>query len=483
MSLRLPERVARFSIRRRLKRILALRMIKKEDAKILRAAEEDATIDTDVEVPTSLEDALPSDKKLRDTDQRAIVVTEMTGSFNMIGCNKAWENLCGYAECEIRGKDSSILQTEDTNYLGLREAVQRLFEEEAPQRVVSTNKRKDGSKFKNLMKMGPIFDSTGKMTHCVAILTNVDKSNDKSSDKSTNKKCEKRNAAKKKTGSKMRKLSSQFSKPTFKQQSMLNPQMPHLIKLTRHSEIAMTIKSMRHVIRFTYDQDQNKEASEARMAGERGAQERRHRTTGHTRKTDGRTAQETAGASRLSRRLSSNDVGGGLPLRCLKGRRTAMPRTIFHNRRDRNRVGQYSRSKRASMTRLVPCSNGANYPFTAGDDDMLRMYIEDYQTNCVEASSTTCASALEYGYPINCWQVQAITNFRQLFSGSGLSNFNEDISAWDVSSVTNFDGTFSQAAHFNQPIGAWNVSSGVSFENMFHNTHFNQPLNDWDVSQ
>lgn len=145
MSLRLPERVARFSIRRRLKRILALRMIKKEDAKILRAAEEDATIDTDVEVPTSLEDALPSDKKLRDTDQRAIVVTEMTGSFNMIGCNKAWENLCGYAECEIRGKDSSILQTEDTNYLGLREAVQRLFEEEAPQRVVSTNKRKDGS--------------------------------------------------------------------------------------------------------------------------------------------------------------------------------------------------------------------------------------------------------------------------------------------------------------------------------------------------
>ena len=137
--------MARCSIRRRLKRVLALRRIKKEDAKILRAAEEDATIDTDAEMPTSLEEALPSDKKLRDADQRAIVVTEMTGSFNMIGCNKAWENLCGYAECEIRGKDSSILQTDDTNHLGLREAVQRLFEEQAPQRVVSTNRRKDGS--------------------------------------------------------------------------------------------------------------------------------------------------------------------------------------------------------------------------------------------------------------------------------------------------------------------------------------------------
>ncbi|EJK45307.1 hypothetical protein THAOC_36082 [Thalassiosira oceanica] len=107
--------------------------------------------------------------------------------------------------------------------------------------------------------------------------------------------------------------------------------------------------------------------------------------------------------------------------------------------------------------------------------------VRDYQTNCVEASSTTCASALEYGYPINCWQVQAITNFRQLFNR--MSNFNEDISAWDVSSVTNFDGTFFQAAQFNQPIGAWNVSSGVSFEYMFHITYFNQPLNDWDVSQ
>ena len=36
----------------------------------------------------------------------------------MIGCNKAWENLCGYAEPEILGKNSSILQGPETNYIG-----------------------------------------------------------------------------------------------------------------------------------------------------------------------------------------------------------------------------------------------------------------------------------------------------------------------------------------------------------------------------
>lgn len=57
--------------------------------------------------------------------------------------------------------------------VGLRDAVQRLFEEETPQRVVTTNYRKDGSRFKNLLTLGPIYDATGKMTHCVAQLMNV----------------------------------------------------------------------------------------------------------------------------------------------------------------------------------------------------------------------------------------------------------------------------------------------------------------------
>mmetsp|Transcript_23029 Transcript_23029/g.49858 ORF Transcript_23029/g.49858 Transcript_23029/m.49858 type:complete len:185 (+) Transcript_23029:82-636(+) len=171
------ETIARWKILRRLKKRLRLRRIRDIDAKILHDRENllrpNSTIKTDISLPRSLSEALPENRKNRDEETRAFVVTECTGNFNMIGCNKAWENLCGWAESEIIGKDSSILQGPDSNYIGLRDAVQRLFEEEKPIRCVTTNYRKDGSRFKNLLSLGPIYNAHGKMTHCVAQLMNI----------------------------------------------------------------------------------------------------------------------------------------------------------------------------------------------------------------------------------------------------------------------------------------------------------------------
>ena len=155
------------------RRWIKLRRIRKESDAALKDVLDDETITSNISVPKTLEEALPTDAKKRNNDQRAIVVTEASGSFNMIGCNKAWENLCGYAECEIVGKDSSILQGPDTNYAGLHEAVGRLFEGESKVNVVSTNYRKDGSKFTNFMTISPLKDATGKVTHFAAILTDV----------------------------------------------------------------------------------------------------------------------------------------------------------------------------------------------------------------------------------------------------------------------------------------------------------------------
>ena len=102
------------SVRQRLHR----RRIRKAEAKILKQVEDDATIDSNVSLPRTLSEALPSDFEIRSRDPRAIVVTECTGKFNMIGCNQTWENLCGYQECEIIGKDSSVLQNPETNHDG-----------------------------------------------------------------------------------------------------------------------------------------------------------------------------------------------------------------------------------------------------------------------------------------------------------------------------------------------------------------------------
>lgn len=74
-------------LRKRLKR----HKLQKENDAIRRAALDDATITSNVSVPKTLAEALPDDEEKKNNDPRAIVVTEATGSFNMIGCNKAWE--------------------------------------------------------------------------------------------------------------------------------------------------------------------------------------------------------------------------------------------------------------------------------------------------------------------------------------------------------------------------------------------------------
>ena len=80
-----------FFIIQRLRKRSKRRKIQKENEAILRAALDDATITSNVSVPKTLAEALPEDAEKKNNDQRAIVVTEATGSFNMIGCNKAWE--------------------------------------------------------------------------------------------------------------------------------------------------------------------------------------------------------------------------------------------------------------------------------------------------------------------------------------------------------------------------------------------------------
>lgn len=67
------------------------RKIRQDNEKILREAMDDITVGSDVSIPTTLAEALPTDIEKRNNDPRAIVVTEASGSFNMIGCNKAWE--------------------------------------------------------------------------------------------------------------------------------------------------------------------------------------------------------------------------------------------------------------------------------------------------------------------------------------------------------------------------------------------------------
>ena len=77
----------RFILIHYLREKLRLRKLRKENNDILKDID-DTTVATDVSVPKTLAEALPSDINVKNKDKRAIVVTEATGKFNMIGCNK-----------------------------------------------------------------------------------------------------------------------------------------------------------------------------------------------------------------------------------------------------------------------------------------------------------------------------------------------------------------------------------------------------------
>ncbi|PQM59782.1 MAG: hypothetical protein CML47_05735, partial [Rhodobacteraceae bacterium] len=94
--------------------------------------------------------------------------------------------------------------------------------------------------------------------------------------------------------------------------------------------------------------------------------------------------------------------------------------------------------------------------------------------------SDSSSAELIYGN-ISDWNVSAIKDMSELFSGKG--TFNEDISAWDVSSVTSMRDMFRSASSFNQNISSWNVSKVTNMYRMFQSASaFNVDISNWDVS-
>lgn len=80
------------------------------------------------------------------------------------------------------------------------------------------------------------------------------------------------------------------------------------------------------------------------------------------------------------------------------------------------------------------------------------------------ANKPDCRVAMEYGWPMNAWQVELVTNMSELFLGESL--FNENIADWDVSQVTNMKGMFEDATEFNSDISKWNVRNVATMEFM-----------------
>lgn len=105
-------------------------------------------------------------------DPRAIVVTEAAVPFRIVSVNDTWEQLCGYTPNECRGKTLRIIQGPETNESAITNLMSKLLKGEEAGTLL-TNYDKNGRKFLNRLRVGPLKNSLGQITHFVGVLKEV----------------------------------------------------------------------------------------------------------------------------------------------------------------------------------------------------------------------------------------------------------------------------------------------------------------------
>jgi two-component system NtrC family sensor kinase len=102
-----------------------------------------------------------------------IVIADATVPNNpLLYCNPAFESITGYSQVEVLGRNCKFLQGVDTDpeeLDKLRQAIRGGQECE----VTLKNYRKDGTPFWNDLKLSPVHDADGKLTHFVGIQTDI----------------------------------------------------------------------------------------------------------------------------------------------------------------------------------------------------------------------------------------------------------------------------------------------------------------------
>jgi PAS domain S-box-containing protein len=90
----------------------------------------------------------------------------------LIYVNEAFEQLTGYDEYEILGRNCRFLQGDDTDPASI-ESIRRAIDDRRPFSVELRNYRKDGEPFWNQLHIAPVLDDAGELTHFLGFQTDV----------------------------------------------------------------------------------------------------------------------------------------------------------------------------------------------------------------------------------------------------------------------------------------------------------------------
>jgi PAS domain S-box-containing protein len=102
----------------------------------------------------------------------ARVITRKDRPFEIFHVNEAWTRLCGFGLDECRGKTLQILQGENTDQHKVKELVESITNHQAVETILR-NYNKQGREFTNHLRINPVVDENGDVTHLLGTLREV----------------------------------------------------------------------------------------------------------------------------------------------------------------------------------------------------------------------------------------------------------------------------------------------------------------------
>jgi PAS domain S-box-containing protein len=90
----------------------------------------------------------------------------------LVYINPAFEHITGYTVAEAMGKNCRFLQADDRDQDAIRE-IRAAIQEKRNCIVTLRNYRKDGTRFWNELRLSPIFNNRGEVTHFVGVQTDI----------------------------------------------------------------------------------------------------------------------------------------------------------------------------------------------------------------------------------------------------------------------------------------------------------------------
>ncbi len=102
----------------------------------------------------------------------ALLTDALSPDYPILYANRAFERLTGYSAREVLGRNCRFLQDDDREQAGI-DAIRSALAEARPLEVVLRNYRKDGTPFWNQLRLLPLRDEQGDVSHFVGIQEDV----------------------------------------------------------------------------------------------------------------------------------------------------------------------------------------------------------------------------------------------------------------------------------------------------------------------